>query len=83
MEELGRNFVVVGLRILSNFMMGGLRNLSKMLLFVYFDGLGNFFPKIVKLGIFWWWDYEFCGGGIRIFCGGITNFWVVGLGILW
>ena len=35
--------MVVGLGILWNFMMGGLRNLSKMLLFAHFGGLVIFF----------------------------------------
>ena len=60
--------MVVGLGILWNFMMGGLRNLSKMLLFAHFGGLGIFFPKLS--------NYEF-------FCGGIRNFVVMGLEMLW
>ena len=64
MEELGRNFVVVELGTLWNFMIGGLRNLSKMLLFAHSGGLGIFFFQngeirnflVVGLGILWWWD---------------------------
>ena len=56
--------MVVGLGILWNFMMGGLRNLSKMLLFAHFGGLVIFFFQngeirnflVVGLGILWWWD---------------------------
>ena len=46
MEELGRNFEAVGLVIWWNFVMVGLRNLSKMVLFAHFGGQGelqNFF----------------------------------------
>ena len=53
MEELGIFFQNGGIR---NFVVVGLRNLSKMLLFANFGGIGNFYSKKVGLGILWWWD---------------------------
>ena len=42
-----------------NFVVVGLRNLSKMLLFANFGGIGNFFSKMVGLRILWRRDPEF------------------------
>ena len=36
-----------------NFVVEGLRNLSKMLLFANFGGIGNFYSKMVGLGFLW------------------------------
>ena len=63
MEELERNFVVVGLGILWNFMMGGIKKLVQNAIctlwwfwdFFFQNGeIRNFF--VVGLGILWWWD---------------------------
>ena len=49
-EELGIFFQNGGIR---NFLVVGLRNLSKMLLFANFGGIGNFYSKMVGLGFLW------------------------------
>ena len=57
MEELGILFQNGGIR---NFVVVGLRNLSKVLLFANFSGIEIFFSKMLGLGILWWRDHEFC-----------------------
>ena len=42
-----------------NFVLVGLRNLSKMLLFTNFGGMWDFFSKMVGLRILWRRDPEF------------------------
>ena len=51
--RIGKEFCGGGIR---NFMRVGLRNVSKMLLFAHFGGLGNFYSKMVEVGMLWGWD---------------------------